>query len=185
MEGKIIYKGKTEKGKEIEIRYPAKTDLKAMWEYINTLSQERTFISYQGEEVSLEDEEKFLNSLLEKIANRKAVQLLVVYEEKIIGISDIVMKERIEEHIGVFGITIAKSFRGEGIGSKLMGMVISEAKRKLLQLEIIILGVFVDNQLAKQMYKNSGFIEYGILPNGVKLENGYTDHVYMYKVIKG
>lgn len=183
-EGKIVFKGESEKGKEIIIRYPKKDDVQAMWEYINTLSKERTFIIYQGEKVPLKDEEKFLNSLLKKITKRKAVQLLVVHDGKVIGISDITMKERIERHIGVFGITIAKGFRGERIGSKLMETVINEAKRNLPQLEIIILGVFANNNLAKQMYKNFGFIEYGTLPNGVKLENGYADHVFMYKVVK-
>ena len=40
MEGKIIF------------RYPTKKDLKAMWEFINTISKEKTFIRFQGEAIS-------------------------------------------------------------------------------------------------------------------------------------
>lgn len=185
MEGKIVFKGKSQKGKEIVIRYPTKADLGAMWEYINTLSKERTFISYQGEEISLEDEEKFLNSQLEKIAKKQAVQLVVVCRGKTIGVSGIEMKERIEKHIGALGISIAKDFRGQGIGSQLMQLVVSEAERNIPQLEIIILGVFSNNDLAKNMYKKIGFVDYGNLPKGIKLEDGYVDHVYMYKVVRG
>ena len=184
MKGKIVFKGKTKIGKEIIIRYSTKEDVKLMWEYINTLSQERTFISYQGEEVSLEDEEKFLNTLLEKIAKKQAVQLMAIYDQKIVGISDIILKERIEKHIGIFGITVSKDFRGEGIGSQLMQLVIDEAQRNIPQLEIITLGVFANNDLAKNMYKKFGFVEYGMIPKGIKLENGHADHVFMYKVVK-
>ena len=184
MEEKIIFRGKTQTGKEIVIRYPTQEDVKLMWEYINTLSKERTFISYQGERISLEDEEKFVNSMLEKIAQKQAVQLLVICAGRIIGVSDITLKIRIEKHIGVFGITIAKDFRGEGIGSQLMELILSEAEKSLPQLEIITLGVFANNDLAKTLYQRFGFVEYGMLPKGIKLENGYADHMFMYKVIR-
>lgn len=155
-----------------------------MWEYINTLSKERTFIRYQGEEVSLEEETKYLNSQLEKISQKCAVLLLVFCEGKLIGISGIDMKDKIEKHIGVFGISVAKDFRGEGIGSKLMELVIEEVEKNLTGLEIITLGVFSNNDLAKKMYQRFGFVEYGSLPKGIKLEKEYADHIYMYKVLR-
>lgn len=169
---------------KIIFRYPSKEDLKSLWEYINTLSQERTFIRYQGEKVSKDEEEKYLNLLLEKIARREAVQLLVICEGKIVGVSDVEMQDKTAKHLGIFGITIAKDFRGRGIGSKLMEMVIKEAETNLPDLEIIVLDVFANNSLARKMYKKFGFVEYGILPNGIKLEKGYLDRVLMYKVIK-
>ncbi len=172
MEGKIVF------------RYPTKKDLRAMWEYINTLSQERTFIRFQGENISLEEEEKYLNSLLEKIAKKQAVQLLAVCGGEIVGISDVVMKDKTEKHLGIFGITIAKNTRGQGIGTRLMEMIIDEARRNLPQLEILVLDVFANNDLAKSMYKKFGFVEYGLLLNGIKLENGYADDVLMYKVVR-
>ncbi|MBI2597166.1 GNAT family N-acetyltransferase [Candidatus Daviesbacteria bacterium] len=183
-EAKTVFKGRSDKGKEIIIRYPAKKDLKAMREYINTLSQERTYITFQGEQLSLEEEKKFLDSHLEKISKNLAVLLLVFHEGKLIGNSGIDLKERVEKHIGVFGITIAKGFRGEGIGVKLMELVISEAEKNLPNLEIITLGVFASNDVAKEMYKKFGFIEYGNLSKGLKLENGYVDHIYMHKTTK-
>lgn len=130
MEGKIIFKGNSKGGKDIMIRYPIKKDAQLMWEYINTISKERTFISYQGEEISFEEEKKFLNLQLDKINKNLAVLLLVICDEKVVGISGIEMKSRIERHIGVFGISIAKEFRGEGIGSSLMQHVLDEAEKK-------------------------------------------------------
>ncbi len=184
MEGKVVFQGKSEKGKEIVIRYPKKLDLNAMWEYINAISKERTFISYQGEEVSIEEEEKFLNTQLESISKNVAILLLATSGGKVIGICGIDAKTRIEKHLGVFGISIAKEFRGEGIGSQLMQLVISEAEKNIPQLEIIILGVFSNNDLAKKMYENFGFKEYGILPKGIKRDSGYSNHIFMYKVVR-
>lgn len=184
MEEKIVFQGKIQTGQDIIIRYPSKEDLNSMWKYINTLSQERTFIRYQGEQISLEEEEKYLNSFLEKIANKQAVQLLVIYQGEIVGISDVEMKDKTEKHEGIFGIAIAKDFRGKGIGSKLMGMVINEAEANLPELEIMVLDVFANNDLARGMYKRFGFAEYGMLPKGIKLEKGYVDRVFMYRVVK-
>ncbi len=63
-------------------------------------------------------------------------------------------------------------------------MVINEAETNLPDLEIMILDVFANNSLAKGMYEKFGFVEYGMLPNGIKLEKGYSDRVLMYRVIK-
>lgn len=185
MEGKIVFKGNSKNGEEIIIRYPIKEDAQLMWEYINTLSKEKTYIRLQGEEVSLEEEEKYLNSQLDKINKNLAVLLLVIVKGKVIGISGIEMKNRIEKHVGGFGISIAKEFRGEGIGSNLIQLVLDEAEKNIPQLETVTLGVFSNNDWAKKMYEKFGFVEYGSLHNGIKLENGYADHVYMYKVIRG
>lgn len=179
--GQIVYRGKTKKGNNIIIRYPNKDDAKAMRDYINILSQEKTFIRFQGEEVSLEDETKYLNSQLEKIEKKQTVQLLVFFGSQLIGISGIDMKDKTESHEGSFGISIAKDFRGEGIGKKLMELVIEEAKNNLPQLKIITLGVFANNPLAFEIYKKFGFKEFGRLPEGILYKGNYTDHVYMYK----
>lgn len=181
MEEKIVYQGKTKKGNDIIIRYPNKDDAKTMCDYINILSRERTFIRFQGEEVSLENETKYLNSQLEKIEKKKAVLFLVFCNNQLIGISGIDMKDKTESHEGSFGISIAKEFRGEGVGKKLMELVLEEARNNLPQLKIITLGVFANNPLASVIYKKFGFKEFGTLPEGILHKGKYIDHIYMYK----
>ena len=101
-----------------------------------------------------------------------------------IGISGIDLRDKVEKHVGLFGITIAKEFRGKGLGTKFMGMNIDEATKNLPDLEIIILAVYGENDLARKMYQNFGFREYGMLPKGLKRESGYSDHVFMYKTVR-
>ncbi|OGH11222.1 MAG: hypothetical protein A2857_00980 [Candidatus Levybacteria bacterium RIFCSPHIGHO2_01_FULL_36_15] len=121
--------------------------------------------------------------MLEKIKQRKAVQLLVFSKSQLIGISDINMMIEATAHQGVFGITIAKDYRGQGIGKKLMEWILKEAQTKLPQLRIITLGVFGNNPRAYQMYKKFGFQEFGRLPEGILHKGNYIDHIYMYKKV--
>lgn len=184
MEGKIVYHGKSKNGTEIFIRYPEIIDVQVMTNYINTLSDERTFITYQGEHETLEGETQYLTSQLEKIKNKKLIQLLVFANDNLVGISTIELGIRTGRHVGLLGISIGKEFRNLGIGRLLIEHVINEAVENLSDLEIITLGVFSGNSKAIEWYKKLGFVEEGRLPNGIKIENGYQDHIYMYKPVK-
>lgn len=66
MEPKIIFSGQTKTGKKYFIRYPQEGDMQAMMEYINKLSKEQTFIRYQGEVITSEEETKFLSDQIKK-----------------------------------------------------------------------------------------------------------------------
>ena len=184
MEEKVVFEGLSIKGNKIIIRYPAKDDAREMRDYINTLSKEQTFIRFQGEKVSLGDETKYLNSQLKRVIKKQTVALLVFCNNKLIGISSIDMQDKTESHEGVFGISIVNEYRGEGIGTVLMKLVLEEARQHIPQLRIVTLGVFGDNALAKSMYEKFGFKEYGRLPKGVLHKGKYVDHVYMYKNIR-
>ncbi|OGK16327.1 hypothetical protein A2774_05285 [Candidatus Roizmanbacteria bacterium RIFCSPHIGHO2_01_FULL_39_12c] len=180
----IIYSGLTKKGKKILIRYPKITDTESILNYFNTLSKEKTYIRFQGERLTLKEEEKYMRDILKKIKENRVVKLLAFISDKLVGVADIKMQEKIETHVGIFGITVAKEFRGEGIGKLLLKLAIEEAKKKIKDLEIVTLGCFANNQAACTMYKNFGFIEYGNLPEGVKHKREYVDHLYFYKKIR-
>lgn len=174
--GKIVYQGMSRKKRAVVVRYPTMDDVAAMRDYINTISRERTFISYQGEQVTVEDETKFINS--------QALLLTAWCEDKLVGVCGLSVGERTAKHIGNLGISVAKDYRGEGIGRLLMQLTLDEAAKNIPQMEIMTLSVFATNDLARAMYKKLEFVEYGNLPKGVKLPDGYADHVFMYKVVK-
>lgn len=176
----IPYRGKTKTGTEILIRYPRRSDLDAAWRYINAVSKEKTFVSVQGESISRKSEAEYLKSLLKKIAEKREVALWAFRNGRLIGTSSISIGDKIRKHIGKFGIIIAKDFRGQGIGSFLMRIVLREAKKKFPRLKIVTLGVFANNQIARKMYAKFGFREYGKLPKGFTTARGYVDHIYMY-----
>jgi len=183
MTSEVIFEGKSKKNREIAIRFPKCTDVESLWRYINALSQEKTHIRFQGETISLEEEKEYLTSLLQEIDQRKALHLLAFHQNELIGVAGIDMVDRTSRHVGELGISIHKNFRGEGIGTLLMEMVIQEAVKTIPLLEIITLEVFSNNLIGTEMYKKQGFIPYGCLPRGIKLENRYEDLVLMSKTV--
>lgn len=184
MDKSIVYQGKTNDGRPLIIRYPQEGDAQILRDYINTLSSEQSFIRFQGEQVSIEFETKYLHEQLEKIEKKMAVLLFAFVDSVLIGNSGIEMKDRVEAHEGVFGISIAKNCRGQGIGKLLMQTVLEEAIKQIPQLKIVTLSVFANNKNAYQMYKNFGFVEYGMLPKGIICKGEYIDHIYLYKNVK-
>lgn len=183
MSSKIIAKFKLKDGREVIFRYPQIGDAPLMLEYINTLSKERTFIRFQGEQLTLDFEVKRLTDLLKKIEHKLAVQLLVFCNSKIVGISDLIMHEGATKHTGGFGITLAKEFRNKGIGKKLMTAVINEAIKNIKEIKIIFLSCFSDNTVALNLYKSIGFVEFGKLPEGIMHKDHFDDHIFMFKKI--
>lgn len=183
MKQKIFYKGKTKTGKDITIRLPEAGDLEQLLKFINDLSDERTFIRYQGEHETLESEKKFVDTRLKDIKDNKAVHLLAFNNDNLIGASEIHLSDKTEKHIGIFGLSVIKDFRGEGIGKLLMDLVIKEAVKKLDNLKIITLVVYSTNDIARNLYKQMGFTEYGKLPNGITRNEKFEDAILMYKNI--
>lgn len=179
----VIYQGKTKKGNDIIVRYPRMGDQDEMAHYINALSKEQTFIRYQGETISLEEETKYLTKLLEHIEKKQEVSLLVECNSRIIALSSIGMQDKVHQHIGLFGISVAKDYRGEGVGKLLMEQVIKESIKQLPLLKIIMLHVFANNPLAESLYTSFGFIQYGLLPKGVFYKGDYVDLKYMFKEV--
>jgi len=179
-----IFKGTTEKGLDLEIRYPLASDALQMMNYINTLSDERTYITYQGEHETLESESKFLEGKLKDIQDKSAVFLLAIHDNELAGLAFIGMGTKTAKHVGTLGISVSKKFRMHGVGKLLMKTVIDEAVNQISRLEIITLEVYSKNQVALEIYKDFGFVEYGYLPQGIKMENNYDNAILMYKSIK-
>lgn len=183
--GKIVYEGKTKDGEKLLIRYVQKGDEEMMANYINTLSKEESFVAFQGETMTVEEERKYLEEQLKKIDKKLTVHLLVFSNDILIGIAGLDMQTRgAMRHVGAFGISIAKEYRGEGIGKLLMQSVLEEGEKNIPQLRIVELGVFANNPIAMEMYKKFGFVQHGSLPQGVLRKGEYHDHHMMYKVIR-
>lgn len=171
-------------GEPILIRYPNINDAPKMCEYINEISREKTFILYQGEQISEMEETVFLDGELTKIENHRAVLLLVFAGEnadKLIGIGNINLQEKVERHLGLLGMSISQEYRGKGLGALLLKNLLTQAEKHLPELRLIRLTVFGNNPVAKKLYEKHGFIEYGRLPGGIRHQDVFVDSILMYK----
>jgi len=81
-------------------------------------------------------------------------------------------------HAGtLWGVYVRPSFRGSGVGSRLVMACIDWARAK--PLAVVRLGVAVGNDAAIRCYERCGFVPYGIEPLTVRWEGRYYDEVLM------
>ncbi len=165
----------------VQIRYPHSEDAPAMLEYINVLSAERTYITLQGEQFDLEEEEALLFSRLEELALGQTVTLLALHGPRVVGITHIGRHARVEEHVAGFGISVASDFRGCGLGDALLRSVLEEATRVIPRMHLVELAVYSANEPGIRLYRKHGFKQYGVLREAIFHKGAYLDKVLMVK----
>ena len=165
--------------RKVEIVLPSMKGLKAITNFINKLSKEDTYLSFAGEEYSLQMEKNWLRNALNEIKFKKNFIIWAIYDGKIVGGCDIKVGRTRESHVGTIGLMVDQDFRGRGLGEQLLKKVLDHGKK--MGLKIAKLSVFDDNIPARNLYKKMGLVEYGKLPSGMYRKGKYSDKIYMYK----
>lgn len=176
----------TKSGLQATIRPLQRDDAQIACDFINTVSKEDTFIQFAGEQVTLDEEQRYIDSELELIGTENAVKLFCFVDGKLAGIADVHRNIKVRTrkmHVGVFGLIVGKEFRGQGIGEALMKATIEEAVKQLPGLRQIYLECFATNEAALGLYKKLGFIEVGRVPGGLHRLGEYIDEVMMVKQV--
>lgn len=182
LSGKIVDKFKSDEDQAI-IRYPEMKDGKGLQNYINSLIEEGAKIT-KTNKISFKEEVDWLAEALKKIEKGKKVQLILEIDGEVVGSSNVNRKDREPtQHVGNFGIGLKQDFREKGLGKKLSQIVLKEA-RKELDLEIIKLKAYENNEVAISLYKELGFEEVGRLNNGVKRDGKYIDLLIFEKKLR-
>ena len=177
----ILYTGKSKNGTDIVIRYPKRSDLMALWKYANRLSKEKTYVTFQGEKISLKEEAAWLEKVLMRVKKKQEVGLSIFAGQQVLGMCGIRLGQKIKPHVGSLGLSIDRDYRGEGLGKLLMTETLKEAKKKLTKLKMVTLEVFETNKNAYNLYLKLGFKEYGRLPKGLAHKGQLTGEIFMYK----
>jgi ribosomal protein S18 acetylase RimI-like enzyme len=178
--GAIIKKFKTKKRREVVVRVPLNTDWGLQRKFINDLATEDTFILRGPQDkVTRNEEKKWLAGFLEKVKKDKAILLSVFIGKELAANVSLLRGELRQSHIGAIGISVARDFRGEGIGKELLKILISEAKKR--RYKILTIDVFANNQKALSLYENLGFKRIGILPRAFLYKKEYIDEIMLYK----
>ncbi len=172
----------TKSGKKATIRYFSLEDAPAALSFINTVSRENTYIRFAGEQQTLEEEKKYLQSEVEKSQAGDAVKLFCFVGRELAGVCDVhrdtsLLSRRL--HVGIFGLVIAKPFRGDGIGFALAQTTIQEAKEEIEGLRLVKLDCFAINTPALSLYAKLGFVEVGRIPDMLFYKGEYVDEVEM------
>ena len=171
----------TKSGKSLTVRLPEQADLQQVLTYINDLIAEDTYIIMSGEPVTESEENSYLTTLLKEIIQKQAVAFYVFNGDRLVANGQIKKRQRRLSHIGDFGITVAKEYRQDGVGSQLMSILLEEAKA--IGVKIVTLEVFSNNQRACYVYQKMGFTEFGVLPKSVVHRGETINLIQMYKSV--
>ncbi|MGB9598674.1 MAG: GNAT family N-acetyltransferase, partial [Minisyncoccales bacterium] len=157
--------------KKIKIRKISQSDLKKVkefQEYINSLIEEEAMISLKTKK-SRKEERNWLKEKLKNIKKKKEVMLLAEDKGKIVGVAAIYLKTERQSHVGEFGISVRKEYRGIGLGKKLTKEILKLAKKELKpKLKIVRLSVFSTNKIAQNLYKKFGFKMVAKIPKQIQ-----------------
>lgn len=169
----------TKSGKKLVVREPKESDLSELLRYINTLIAEDTFILMSGKPITRQEEATWLRGVLKNIEKKEAVYLLVFDGKKLVANASVVRQQRRLSHIGLFGITVAIEYRGDGLGKQLMNLALEQAKE--IGVQMVILEVFGNNDVGCSLYQKLGFERYGVLPKALVFHDLLIDLHQMYK----
>ena len=176
----LPYKFKSKKGNDVVFRTLDNRDLDGMLGYINNLIAEDTYIGMYGKPVTREEEEKVLSEMLEKIEKGDQVWIVVEINGRHSGSGEVRRNHmRRQKHVADLGISLRKEYRGEGIGTELMNLLIDEARR--MGLTLVTLGCFENNSAACHLYEKMGFARAGVIPNAIKWKGGFVGEVKFYR----
>jgi len=167
-------------GREIKIRELSPKDLKRAKEfldYINSLIEEDAKILF-NKKLTLKEEKEWLKNALKGIRKRKKIVCLAEEKGKIVGISSVEMKDHRQSHVGEFGISVRKGYRGIGLGKYLMKTTLKLAKKRLKP-KIVRLWVFENNKIAQNLYKKFGFKKVAKIPKQLQYKGKLISEIVM------
>ena len=163
----------------IEFREAKASDAEKMIELLKTVGGETDNLSFSSDtfNISPDREARFIERFSK---SKNDIMLVALDGEKIVG-NAVVERNKILRfsHRAEISITVLKDFWGQGIGSRLMQMMIDFAKS--VGIEILYLEARADNTRAINLYKKYGFSELGIYERFFKIGSSYHDAVIMTK----
>lgn len=166
------------------LRSPNEQDAEKMIEYLKVTSEETYFLTRYSEEINITID-KEIEILKDTLNSNKEIMIAAFVDNELAGNTAIsCARNHIKlKHRAVFGISIKEKYWNNGIGNVLLREIIEQAKQ--IGYEQIELGVFSDNEKAKNLYKKFGFEVWGTTKNAFKLKDGtYRDEIIMGRMIQ-
>ena len=82
----------------------------------------------------------------------------------------------------LWGVYVDPARRGLGLAGRLVDRVVQHAADRV---EMLHLGVAVDNREARRVYEGRGFVAFGIEHRAFKLDDRYVDELLMVRFLSG
>lgn len=136
---------------------------------VDAIARERTFLA-QVEAAPMEQIRRFV---CDNIAH-DVTHFVALDRERVVGWCDIVPGWAYAfQHCGTLGMGVLASYRGQGIGRRLMAACIAKARQR--GITRIELQARIDNVRAIGLYERMGFVREGRKRNGMRIDGKYYD----------
>ncbi len=180
---------RTQDGRELLLRHLASDDLPAILKFANGMVEEKKVNRDLGlvafdRRATARAERAFLSSIVSGRNRGEVVSVAAFHGGKMVGHCDV--RRRMADdvmHAGTLGVTILKGYRGVGLGERLLGEALGEARRAGIWL--VQLTVFSGNLRAIGLYEKMGFRQAGLIPNKMLRDGRHLDEVIMYADLRG
>jgi RimJ/RimL family protein N-acetyltransferase len=161
---------------QVVVRRAREADAAAMARYMAALTAERLQTITAREAPSVEDERDWV---LQAAFAERGLILLAEIGEEVIGLLDFWGGERSDNrHAGYFGMSVAKAWRGRGVGRRMLHWVIDEAHGWpgfcRIELECVAW-----NTAAIGLYESLGFKVEGRMVKAINLRGKPEDMLVM------
>jgi RimJ/RimL family protein N-acetyltransferase len=176
--GRIVNSLTAKDGRKIVLRMPKWEDLEDLLDLINSLVEEKAWIS-RAEKVSWEDEIEWLSGALARLEKDQVLYMVAEIDGHVVASSEITPKGGYEKHVGTVGIAIKDGYRDIGVGTEMMEELVRQARA--MGLKVLTLNCFAGNERAIHVYRKVGFVETGRVPMKHLRDGKYTDDIIMTK----
>lgn len=151
----------------------AEADIESFHRALDLVARERRYLAFL-EAPPLESTRAFVLDLIK----RGYPQFVALAGGEVVGWCDVTPKSRpVHAHTGVFGVGILPSFRGQGVGARLIERTLGAARA--IGLSRIELTVRESNVNAIALYEKFGFEIEGLLRKAINVDDAYENVVMM------
>lgn len=135
-------------------------------------------ISLFPQRPTMGEEAEWFAHLFGRVGEGTSVAAVAEEQGNAVGLCHVDREALLREghHMGVFGISVARAWRGRGIGTALLQHVIARCRGKF---QLVRLSVFSSNTGARKLYGSVGFRPWGVLPKGILRDGRFTDLEHM------
>ncbi|WP_112605391.1 GNAT family N-acetyltransferase [Rhizobium sp. WW22] len=158
---------------EIRIEPISAEHIEGFHRALDTVAREREYLSLL-EAFPLEETRIFVLGMIKK----GNPQFVALDDGKVVGWCDISRHGfPSHAHAGKLGIGIIPTYRGRGLGRRLLEATLRAARDA--GIERVELSVHADNSRAVALYEKVGFIREGLARNSVRIDGRYKDAIHM------
>ena len=175
---------RTADGRSIVLRNLGAHDTQALLKFAFSMFEEKAANRDLGlvafdREPTLTEEKEYLSQIIRGRKAGEVVSVAAFDGTKLVGHCEV--RRRMREdvvHAGTLGIAVLAGYRGVGLGEKLMGEALFQARQ--VGIWLVQLTVFANNSVAAGLYRKMGFKKAGRIPDKMLRDRRHIDEVIMY-----